>query len=375
MTNFQTNLFSFSNRSCDGTKKTKEKNLGEYNKLFLKICSFCFETFFTSFIYSDAQFVVIGGLKQYIRDDISRAQLLNNIVFFSQIAGKSVGTQTEIKVRKFTPRTFLKTEPIIVDPPIKREPFEPISKTIKCKNVPYKSELEPPIEAIPETLKCNNVPYKSEQLEPPIKTVSEAIKYNNIPCKSEPEPPIEANVTPNKQSPAPFNPLPPATQIRDLAGNYMFKCEAEDCGKLFRNYPSFESHRRLHGGFICEVCGKGFNKSSNLTRHMVTHSGEKPFKCNECRRGFTQRAHLKKHMNRIPEGEVTCQAKQGCEERFRCLEALKFHILTHNEDDESGASSYLLDRSKTDVPSHKRKSPYIVSFVSQYKAKQRYSTD
>lgn len=33
--------------------------------------------------------------------------------------------------------------------------------------------------------------------------------------------------------------------------------------------------------FVCMVCGKGFSKACKLTRHAMTHTGEKPFACPE----------------------------------------------------------------------------------------------
>ena len=36
---------------------------------------------------------------------------------------------------------------------------------------------------------------------------------------------------------------------------------------------------------VCETCGKAFEQSSDLVRHMRTHSGERPHFCETCGRG------------------------------------------------------------------------------------------
>jgi len=51
--------------------------------------------------------------------------------------------------------------------------------------------------------------------------------------------------------------------------------------------------RRKH---VCEVCGKSFNQSGNLSRHRAVHSKARPFKCPTCGKGFAQKSHVKTHM-------------------------------------------------------------------------------
>jgi len=45
----------------------------------------------------------------------------------------------------------------------------------------------------------------------------------------------------------------------------------------------------------CEVCGKYFAR--DLKRHMMTHTGERPFQCSYCPNvpRFRLKAHLKSH--------------------------------------------------------------------------------
>ncbi|KAM9315152.1 uncharacterized protein KZ484_024843 isoform 2-T2 [Pholidichthys leucotaenia] len=53
----------------------------------------------------------------------------------------------------------------------------------------------------------------------------------------------------------------------------------------------------------CPTCGKEFPRSCALKRHLVVHSGERPFKCFICGRGFTQSGNLKTHM-KVHKGEM-----------------------------------------------------------------------
>ncbi|XP_022193828.2 uncharacterized protein LOC111051595 [Nilaparvata lugens] len=49
-------------------------------------------------------------------------------------------------------------------------------------------------------------------------------------------------------------------------------------------------------GYGCCICGKILSSSSSLDRHVLVHSGERPFKCSICRVSFTTNGNMHRHM-------------------------------------------------------------------------------
>ena len=107
-----------------------------------------------------------------------------------------------------------------------------------------------------------------------------------------------------------------------------FKCSA--CGKDCSTRQGLTKHLRTHTSekpYSCEVCGKGFSQSSNLTRHMRTHTGEKPYSCEVCGKGFSQATDLTRHM-RIHTGEkpYSCEV---CGKAFKLKGSFSGHARIH----------------------------------------------
>ena len=48
-------------------------------------------------------------------------------------------------------------------------------------------------------------------------------------------------------------------------------------------------------GLTCNECGIMCPTPSKLKRHMIVHSGLKPYSCPFCNKGFTQKGSMKRH--------------------------------------------------------------------------------
>ena len=80
----------------------------------------------------------------------------------------------------------------------------------------------------------------------------------------------------------------------------LFKCascqkEFSQSGELLRHKcgESSSGSGSADKPYKCDVCGKGYKKSSTLQRHQNSHCQEKPLKCSLCDRRFQiGRAHV-----------------------------------------------------------------------------------
>ena len=75
------------------------------------------------------------------------------------------------------------------------------------------------------------------------------------------------------------------------------------CGKVFKNTSNLTVHIRSHTGekpYKCELCDYSCAQSSKLTRHMRIHvkSREGTYKCSNCDMPFSVATTLEKHMRK-----------------------------------------------------------------------------
>ncbi|GBP50318.1 Zinc finger and SCAN domain-containing protein 22 [Eumeta japonica] len=109
----------------------------------------------------------------------------------------------------------------------------------------------------------------------------------------------------------------------------------DECGVSVTKPNSLKKHKLIHLGirpFECDACPMRFTCKDHLKRHYRIHTGEKPYKCKFCDRAFTQSNDLAKHLrSHIGQNIYQCTV---CDKRFRLLTELKQHYPTHYVDGE-----------------------------------------
>ncbi|XP_077410001.1 zinc finger Y-chromosomal protein 1-like [Vanacampus margaritifer] len=79
------------------------------------------------------------------------------------------------------------------------------------------------------------------------------------------------------------------------------------CPRRFRRLSHLKRHRHVvhHDGtrqpenFICHICGKDKKCRSQLDRHVIIHTGERPFACDLCTARFNRQGNLQQHRKRM----------------------------------------------------------------------------
>ncbi|KAM4695943.1 zinc finger and BTB domain-containing protein 12 [Rhinophrynus dorsalis] len=97
------------------------------------------------------------------------------------------------------------------------------------------------------------------------------------------------------------------------------------CEEVFQGVEKLVFHMRAqHFVFMCPRCGKQFNHSSNLNRHMNVHRGVKSHSCPVCGKCFTQKSTLHDHLN-LHSGERPYRCSY-CDVRFAHKPAIRRHL-------------------------------------------------
>lgn len=65
------------------------------------------------------------------------------------------------------------------------------------------------------------------------------------------------------------------------------------------NYGREVQNKKSKKKYNCHLCSKVFGWSTDLKRHILVHTGERPFKCPKCSACFTRNFLLQKHKSKI----------------------------------------------------------------------------
>ena len=88
--------------------------------------------------------------------------------------------------------------------------------------------------------------------------------------------------------------------------------------------------RRKH---LCFYCRKEFSGSTALKRHILLHTGEKPFKCQWCNSAYTRKFMLEKHYKVWHDEKTEFYVKQNicpyCKREIKSPDQLKTHMTYH----------------------------------------------
>ncbi|KAJ8260290.1 hypothetical protein GJAV_G00179260 [Gymnothorax javanicus] len=107
------------------------------------------------------------------------------------------------------------------------------------------------------------------------------------------------------------------------------------CGKTFAHPSGMLYHKRTEHfdekPYVCQECGAKFAANSSLKNHMRLHTGERPYHCKHCDMSFSQAAALSYHTKK-KHSEGKMYACQYCEVLFAQSIELTRHVRTHTGD-------------------------------------------
>lgn len=123
------------------------------------------------------------------------------------------------------------------------------------------------------------------------------------------------------------------------AGETPHVCEL--CGQRFAQAANLARHRQcVHTRdgplFTCPQCGRGFTLEGNLTKHLLTHTGERPHACPTCGLRFARRSNMKKHAMVVHEKQYPHHCPH-CGKGMATVCNLRQHVRNNHEEEGEGA--------------------------------------
>ncbi|XP_044727320.1 zinc finger protein 883-like [Chrysoperla carnea] len=113
------------------------------------------------------------------------------------------------------------------------------------------------------------------------------------------------------------------------------KLTCDICSKELTSLPSLQNHvTQVHGDptivrkHLCNICGYSACKLSNLQRHLLIHSTERPYACDRCDKTYGRPDYLKQHISHVHLNIRKFQCK-FCSQTFPERRTLVHHERRH----------------------------------------------
>ncbi|XP_054719584.1 zinc finger protein 37-like [Uloborus diversus] len=111
-----------------------------------------------------------------------------------------------------------------------------------------------------------------------------------------------------------------------------------ECSKTFPSPESLHEHVQLiheqstrlaSNRYLCNICQKEFCLKGDLTRHLNSHNGVKPYECEYCNKTFTLKSNLRQHLTtHRMDKNFSCPM---CSKTFGNRRNLNLHLRRHEQ--------------------------------------------
>ncbi|XP_055386912.1 zinc finger protein 675-like [Condylostylus longicornis] len=116
-----------------------------------------------------------------------------------------------------------------------------------------------------------------------------------------------------------------ANRLKNISNGFVRKCIY--CSRIFKTATTYNKHIKQHEeNNICKFCEKRFLRFDQLKKHLLIHTGEKPYKCKICPVSFSVSSNLKEHiLTRHTEGLNLKCSYENCDKVFKTKARRRYH--------------------------------------------------